>query len=53
MNLGCPSITWSDGWYEGRRKVQIDPVSCTGCTVCAQTCPTEAMVLLPGWSPRS
>lgn len=52
MNLGCPSITWSDGWYEGRRKVQIDGVTCTGCTVCAQTCPTEAMVPVPGWSPR-
>jgi indolepyruvate ferredoxin oxidoreductase alpha subunit len=52
MNLGCPSISWTGGWYEGRRKVQIDTVTCTGCTVCAQTCPTEAMVPLPGWSPR-
>ncbi len=50
MNLGCPSITWSEGWYEGRRKVQIDVPTCTGCTVCAQVCPTEAMVPVPGWS---
>jgi indolepyruvate ferredoxin oxidoreductase alpha subunit len=52
MNLGCPSITWTEAWHEGRRKVQIDPLSCTGCTVCAQTCPTQAMIPLPGWSPR-
>ena len=50
MNLGCPSITWSEGWHEGRRKVQIDIPTCTGCTVCAQVCPTEAMVPVPGWS---
>lgn len=52
MNLGCPSITWTDTWHEGRRRVRIDPVTCTGCTVCAQMCPTEAMVPLPGWSAR-
>ncbi len=52
MNLGCPSITWSEGWHEGRRKVQIDTVTCTGCTVCAQMCPTEAMVPLPGSRPK-
>src|SRR3972149_5414045 len=38
MNLGCPSITWSEGWHEGRRKVQIDIGTCTGCPVCAQVC---------------
>jgi indolepyruvate ferredoxin oxidoreductase alpha subunit len=36
----------------GRRKVQIDAITCTGCTVCAQTCPAEAMVLVPDWSRR-
>jgi len=50
MNLACPSITWSEGWHEGRRKVQIDVSTCTGCTVCAQVCPTEAMVPVAGWS---
>jgi indolepyruvate ferredoxin oxidoreductase alpha subunit len=49
MNLGCPSITWSDGWHEGRRKVRIEPVTCTGCTVCAQVCSPGAIVPLPGW----
>ncbi|MBI4012027.1 MAG: indolepyruvate ferredoxin oxidoreductase subunit alpha [Candidatus Rokubacteria bacterium] len=52
MNLGCPSITWSASWFDGRRRVQIDAATCTGCTVCAQVCPTEAMVPLPDWSPR-
>jgi indolepyruvate ferredoxin oxidoreductase alpha subunit len=50
MNLACPSITWSEGWHEDRRKVQIDVATCTGCTICAQVCPTEAMVPIPGWS---
>ncbi|MBI1957772.1 MAG: indolepyruvate ferredoxin oxidoreductase subunit alpha [Candidatus Rokubacteria bacterium] len=50
MNLGCPSITWSEAWHDGRRKVQIDVPTCTGCTLCAQVCPTEAMVPVPGWS---
>jgi len=30
MNLGCPAITWSEGWHEGRHKVQIDPEACIG-----------------------
>jgi indolepyruvate ferredoxin oxidoreductase alpha subunit len=50
MNLGCPSITWNDAWHEGRRKVSIDPATCTGCTLCAQVCPTQAMVPLASWS---
>jgi indolepyruvate ferredoxin oxidoreductase alpha subunit len=52
MNLGCPSITWSGAWHEGRRKVQIDAATCTGCTVCAQTCAPAAMIPLPGWQGR-
>jgi indolepyruvate ferredoxin oxidoreductase, alpha subunit len=52
MNLGCPSITWSSTWHDGRRKVQIDAATCTGCTVCAQTCPTDAMLPIPGWNAR-
>ncbi len=53
MNLGCPSITWSGGWHDGRRKVQIDPVTCTGCTVCAQTCAPGAIVPVAGWSRKA
>ncbi|GMQ84996.1 MAG: indolepyruvate ferredoxin oxidoreductase subunit alpha [Acidimicrobiia bacterium] len=47
MTLGCPSIVWSDETYEGRRKVVIDPVTCTGCTVCVQLCPPLAIVPVP------
>ena len=44
MNLGCPAITWTGAWHEGRRKVQIDAITCTGCTVCAQVCAPGAIV---------
>ncbi|PLX36684.1 MAG: indolepyruvate ferredoxin oxidoreductase subunit alpha [Hyphomicrobiales bacterium] len=43
MNLGCPSITWSDTYYEGHHKVQIDTTSCIGCSLCAQLCPSDAI----------
>jgi indolepyruvate ferredoxin oxidoreductase alpha subunit len=38
MNLGCPALTWSDEWYEGRHKVKINPEQCIGCSLCAQLC---------------
>lgn len=44
MNLGCPAIAWTDEWYEGRPKVAIEAAMCTGCTVCAQVCPTDAIL---------
>ncbi|MGA7849635.1 MAG: indolepyruvate ferredoxin oxidoreductase subunit alpha [Terriglobales bacterium] len=47
MNLGCPSITWTDDLHEGQHKVRIDPATCIGCAVCALLCPTEAIVPLP------
>jgi len=49
MNLGCPSITWTEEWFDGRRKVAIDPDTCTGCTLCAQMCPAAAIVPVAGW----
>lgn len=49
MNIGCPSITWTDEFYDGRRKVQIDEGTCTGCTVCAQMCPSGAIVPVAEW----
>ena len=50
MNLGCPSITWSEERYEGAPKVEIDVVGCTGCTICAQVCPANAIVPVREWS---
>lgn len=48
MNVGCPSITWTDEFHEGQHKVTIDTATCIGCAVCALLCPTEAIVPLPG-----
>ena len=47
MNLGCPSLTWSDTWHEGRHRVKIDAATCIGCTLCAQLCPTDAIRTRP------
>lgn len=44
LTTGCPSIVWSDETYEDRRKVVIDTVTCTGCTICAQICPPRAII---------
>ncbi|MFI5091243.1 MAG: thiamine pyrophosphate-dependent enzyme, partial [Terriglobales bacterium] len=52
MNLGCPSITWTDEIHEGQHKVTIDPATCIGCAVCALWCPTEAIVPMPDVSAR-
>jgi len=43
MNLGCPALTWSDEWFEGRHRVKIDPASCIGCTLCAQVCTIDCI----------
>lgn len=47
MNLGCPAITWTEEMCDGQHKVNIDPITCMGCAVCALLCPTEAIVALP------
>ncbi|MDD2389582.1 MAG: 4Fe-4S binding protein, partial [Desulfobacterales bacterium] len=38
--LGCPAFSVTDG------RVVIDPVMCTGCSVCAQICPEHAILPL-------
>ncbi len=43
MNLGCPSITWTDDMYDGHHKVKIDVTTCIGCTLCAQICPSDCI----------
>ncbi|MBI3376671.1 MAG: indolepyruvate ferredoxin oxidoreductase subunit alpha [Betaproteobacteria bacterium] len=43
MNLGCPALTWSEQWYEGRHKVKIDASLCIGCTLCAQVCAMDCI----------
>lgn len=49
MNLGCPALLWTEDTYEGRPKVTIDPMVCTGCAVCPQMCPPGAIVPMEGW----
>lgn len=45
FKVGCPAIIKSDEIYEvsGKRKAAIDPLLCTGCTVCMQVCPVQAI----------
>jgi indolepyruvate ferredoxin oxidoreductase alpha subunit len=52
MNLGCPALTWSEEWYEGRHKVNIDASLCIGCTLCAQVCASDA-IRIPGAPKRT
>lgn len=52
MNLGCPALTWSDDWHEGRHKVRIDASLCIGCTLCAQVCAADA-IRIPGAPKRA
>jgi indolepyruvate ferredoxin oxidoreductase alpha subunit len=45
FRVGCPAILKSselDARYQ-RPKAEIDPLLCTGCAVCAQVCPREAI----------
>ncbi len=46
FRLGCPAMVKSEEVYEktGRNKSQIDPLLCTGCEVCAQICPNNAIL---------
>ena len=42
FRVGCPSISQSDEKNEkGRYKAEIDPLTCTGCAICAQVCPVK------------
>jgi indolepyruvate ferredoxin oxidoreductase alpha subunit len=43
MNLGCPAILWSGELFEGRHRVEIDPSTCIGCSLCVQVCPTDCI----------
>ena len=39
VKTGCPALRFD----KSRRKTSIDPVQCTGCTVCLQVCPVKAI----------
>ncbi|HUS81622.1 MAG TPA: thiamine pyrophosphate-dependent enzyme, partial [Armatimonadota bacterium] len=48
--VACPAIYLSDEVYaaanrrNGRQKSAIDPLLCTGCEICAQACPVNAIL---------
>jgi indolepyruvate ferredoxin oxidoreductase alpha subunit len=46
FRIGCPAIVKSDELDEKtqRPKAYIDPLLCTGCEVCAQVCPWQAIL---------
>jgi indolepyruvate ferredoxin oxidoreductase alpha subunit len=45
FRVGCPAISGSGETNEKGKPIPvIDPVVCTGCTICAQVCPVDAIV---------
>jgi len=48
FRIGCPAISKSDELDEKfqRPKALIDASRCTGCEVCAQVCPRDAIHFL-------
>ncbi len=49
VRIGCPSIEVIDEKTEkGLNKVSIDPDTCTGCTLCVQVCPVDAIESISG-----
>ncbi len=48
FRIGCPAIMTSTELTEKKRpKAVIDPNLCTGCSLCAQVCKPEAIILIP------
>jgi len=45
LKVSCPAISETDQKTgKGLTKTGIDPALCTGCSVCAQVCPSEAII---------
>ena len=46
MDVGCPSISVTERLTKkGKEIVNIDQMVCTGCSICAQVCPSKAIQL--------
>ena len=51
FRLSCPAISASSETNQrGRPKAHIDETMCTGCTLCSQICPQEAIILKSQYS---
>jgi indolepyruvate ferredoxin oxidoreductase, alpha subunit len=47
LKTGCPSLSLTGTMTDkGRQRVVIDTATCTGCSLCAQVCPEDAIVLM-------
>ena len=45
FRVGCPAISGSEEKNDkGKPKSEIDPTLCTGCTICVQVCPADAII---------
>jgi indolepyruvate ferredoxin oxidoreductase alpha subunit len=46
MDVGCPAISVTEKLTKkGKEIVNIDQMACTGCSICAQVCPSKAIQL--------
>jgi indolepyruvate ferredoxin oxidoreductase alpha subunit len=43
LRIGCPAIEWQPAPDGKKGKAYIDPLLCTGCTVCQQLCKFDAI----------
>lgn len=43
LRIGCPAIEWQPEQGDKKGKAYIDPLLCTGCTVCLQLCKFDAI----------
>jgi len=45
IRVGCPAISEAEEkTVKGLTKSKIDPVLCTGCSICAQICPVQTII---------
>jgi indolepyruvate ferredoxin oxidoreductase, alpha subunit len=45
FRISCPAIAAHESTERGHHKAVIDTTLCTGCTLCSQICPEEAIIL--------
>jgi indolepyruvate ferredoxin oxidoreductase alpha subunit len=43
MNLGCPALGWDEALFDGHHTVRINAELCVGCSLCAQSCPSDCI----------